>query len=230
MPFYDDSGIVRENHRGPVTGALAVFGEQVERMAGLSIAWSATLFPAMAALAFPGLPPWLRVGMAVVSSVALVPATGVLYCLAARALSGEQIGVDAAREAFSSIAAASMRSLTPLYALVFLLGWTTVLAGSLGAVPVEVGLRVGLLLLLVSAMYWGPLLVAAPDASALRLLRAGAVLAWRNPMATLTVALASLVLVVLSAITVAGAVLAAPAVLALVQTKVLEQVAGGRDE
>jgi hypothetical protein len=222
MPFFDDSGIAAEQHRGPVVHALAVFGEQVERMVALSLAWSATLLPALVALAMPALPGWLRFGLLAVTSLALVVATGALYTVVARVLDGEQVDVAGALAAVRETAPASLRTLSPLLAVVFAAGWSAPLVSG----PTEIVFGAALLLTLVCATYWGPLLAAVPDASALGVLRGSAVLVWRFPGRTLRTALLVLALAALGLITVAGAVLAAPAVVALLQTNLLDQVAG----
>lgn len=222
MPFLDDAGIVRENHRGPVVGALAVFGDQVERMVAMSLAWTATLVPAALAVAFPALPMPVRLVLLMVSSLAVVPATGMLYVLAAAALDGDEVGVRAAVAALRSTWLSSLRVLGPLAALLFVVGWTAVV--SVGFTAVAVVVQLALLLLLTCAMYWGPLLVRVPGATTAGVLRGAAVLLWRRPGTTVRVGLASLVLAGLGVLTVAGLALAVPAALALVHVNLLDQV------
>lgn len=225
MPFFDDAGIVRENHRGPVVGALAVFGDQVERMVAMSLAWTATLVPAALAVAFPALPMPVRLGLLMVSSLAVVPATGMLYVLAAAALDGDEVGVRAAVAALRSTSLSSLRVLAPLAALMFVVGWTAVLTTRFNGdlIPVAVVVQLALLLLLTCAMYWGPLLARVPGATTAGVLRGAAVLLWRRPGTTMRVGLASLVLAGLGVLTVAGLALAVPAALALVHVNLLDQ-------
>jgi hypothetical protein len=227
MPFFDDSGIVRENHRGPVIGAFATFAEQVERMVAVSVAWSAVLFPALVALGFPGLPGWFRISLAVLSSLLMPPATAALFALAARAWAGEQLDVSAAWAALRDTRTAALAALTPLFAVVGFLVWAVVLTGAGGLVAWEVPLRVAVLGLLVVSGFWGPLLVARTDSTAVSLLVGSIRLTWLRPAATLKGCLAVALVAVASVITVAGAVLAAPMLIALLQTHLYEEV---RDE
>lgn len=225
MPFFDDAGIVRENHRGPVIGALAAFGDQVERMVGLSLAWSSTLAPAAVALAFPSLPPAVRAALFVVSSLAVIPATGALYTLAAAALDGDEVGVRATLAAVRSGWTSSLRVLGPPFAVTFVIAWTTGLATGFTAIAAVVT-QVALLLVLTCALYWGPLLARVPDATALGVLRGSVVLAWRHPGMTVRVGLATLFFAALGVMTLAGAALAVPVILALLQVNLLDQVGG----
>ncbi|TDD72631.1 hypothetical protein E1262_01870 [Jiangella aurantiaca] len=227
MPFFDDAGIVRENHRGPVIGALAVFGEQVERMVGVSLAWAVTLAPAAAAFALPGLPAGVRAVMFVVSSLAVVPATGALYRLAATALDGDEVGVRAAIDAVRSSWLTSLRVLGPLYGAVTALVLTAIFATGLHPVAAVVA-QVATLLALTASMFWGPLLARVPDASTVGVLRGSLLLAWRSPALAAGVGLVTLVFVAIGVLTIAGMALAVPAVLGLLHTNLVDH-AGGMD-
>ncbi|WP_116951658.1 hypothetical protein [Jiangella endophytica] len=227
MPFFDDGGIVRENHRGPVIGALAVFGEQVERMVGLSLAWAATLLPAALAFALPGLPAGVRAVMLIVSSVAVVPATGALYTLAAAALDGDEVGVRAAVHAVRSTWLPSLRVLGPLFGAVLALALTAVLATGLHPVAAVVA-QVAALLAFTVSMVWGPLLVRVPEATTTGVLRGSLVLVWRSPGLIARAGFATLVFAAIGALTIAGTALAVPAVLALLHTNLVDH-AGGVD-
>lgn len=224
MPFFDDSGIVRENHRGPVVGAFAVFAEQVERMVAVSVAWSVVLFPALVALGFPGLPGWLRVSLALLSSVLVVPATGALFALAARALAGEQLDLHTAQVALRDTWTAALTALTPLFAGVGLLVWAVVLSSATRLLALEVLLRGVLLGMLVIASVWGPLLVARTKPAAGSLLAGSVRLLWLRPATMVKCCLAAALVLVAAVITVAGAVLAAPMLIALLQTRLYEEV------
>lgn len=227
MPFFDDAGIVRENHRGPVVGALAVFGEQVERMVGVNLAWAATLAPAAAAFAFPELPAVVRGVLLAGSSLAVVPATGALYRLAAAAMDGDEVGGRAAIDAVRSSWLTSLRVLGPLYGVVVALALTAVLATGLHPVAAVVA-QVATLLALTASMFWGALLARIPDATSAGLLRGSLLLAWRSPALTARAGFATLVFAGIGALTVAGLALAVPAVLALLHTNLVDH-AGGTD-
>jgi hypothetical protein len=227
MPFFDDAGIAVENHRGPVIGGLAAFGDQVERMVGLSLAWAATLLPAAVAFAAPSLPAGVRAVLLVVSSLAVVPASGALYALAAAAVDGDEVGVRMAVSTVRSTWLSSLRVLGPLYGVVVALALTAVLATGLHPVPAVVS-QIVLLLALTVSMSWGPLLVQIPDATALGVLRGSVLLAWRNPGLIARVGLATLVFAALGALTIAGMALAVPAVLALLHSNLVDH-AGGVD-
>jgi uncharacterized membrane protein len=91
---------------------------------------------------------------------------------------------------------------------------------------IEVVARVAVLLLLVLAMFWGPLHALDPRASALALLQESVRLVWRYPGTALKSWLMVVFLVVFGAITVAGLVLAAAIVVACLQTSLLAHVLG----
>lgn len=225
MPFFDDAGIAQENHRGPIIGALAGFGEQVERMVAVNIAWSATLLPAMLAMAFPGLPAAVRIALGGVSSILVVPATGAMFALAARALDGEQLSLSMAREALRETTANALKALTPLFALLGVLVWAGIVTGAVGFIPGEVITRAATLILLVLATFWGPVLIGE-HLSAAGVLRRSTQLFWQRPGATLKTCVAVLVIAALSALTVAGAVLAAPMAIALLHTNLYRELEG----
>lgn len=224
MPFFDDSGLVREHHRGPVIEGFAVFGEQVERMVAVNVGWALTLFPALVGLAATGMPGWLRIGLLAVSSVAVIPATGALFALARRAYGGEQLDWQGSWELVRARIVPSLIALSPLFALLVVVGWTAVLTAQGAGLAVEVVTRVAMLLLLVVAMFWGPLHAQDPSASAWSLLRGSIRLAWRYPGTTLKSWLMVVFLVLFGAITVAGLVLAAAVVVACLQLSLLAHV------
>lgn len=222
MPFVDDAGIIRENHRGPIIDALAVFGEQVERMIAVSVAWAATLFPALVAAAFPQIPGVVRIGLVATTCVSGAVATAALYAVARHALSGDQVCVADAKAAVREQCLPGLRVLAPLAALPILLASAAIVAATHGLTAVQVGLQAGLGVLVVCGVYWGPLTVSVPDATALGVLRGSVHIAWRNPGASVKIAAATALLALLGVVTVAGAVLAVPAAVALVQMNALD--------
>lgn len=224
MPFFDDSGIVRENHRGPIIGGFAAFGEQVERLVAVNVGWALTLFPALLALAITNAPTWIRIGLLAASSLLVVPATGVLYALVAIVVDGEQVTWATVIETIRERALGSVAALTPLFAGMGVLVWTTVLSARAELLVVEVVLRVAVLFALVPAIFFGAVHASHPSLSALALVRSSAQLLWRHPGATLKVAAMSGAVLTFGAITVAGAVLAAVVVVALMQTLLVTEL------
>lgn len=214
MPFLDDSGIRAEEHQGPVLGAFAVGLDQLERMVALNIAWAALLLPALAGLGFQALPLWLRTGLVACSLLALAPATGVLHFLLARACEGELLCLEMTREAIRQAARPALTRLAPLYTglagLALLAWWRPLLL-------VDVLARLGILLLLVTAIYWGPLFALRPELGAVRTLRESARLVGRYPWSTLRTSLAILAVSVLGVASVGGLFLAAPVLVGLMQ-------------
>ena len=83
-------------HRGPIWGPFAVIRDNVESLVVLNLGWSLQLLPGVLALAFPQLPPWLRIVMGLYSATAVIPATGVLYALTLAATRGEQVSRELA--------------------------------------------------------------------------------------------------------------------------------------
>lgn len=225
--FLDDTGIVRERHSGPVFGALAVFGGQVERMVALSLGWSVALVPGAIAFAAPGLPGWVRLALVATSCLLVVPATGMLYALAAAALDGDEVGPAMALEALRSGWADAVRVLALPYLILVGLIMVAVLATGLHPVAAVVS-QLSLLAALVCSCWWVPLLVRLPGATGIGVLRGAVLLCWRRPGLTVRGALGSAAFLIIGLLTVAGFVLAVPAVLALIQVNLLDQ-AGADD-
>jgi hypothetical protein len=222
MPFFDDSGIRLEEHRGLLWRTIALFGDQIERMVAANLGWSLHLLPAVIAFAFPGLPLALRILFIGYSSIAIIPATAVLYGLAAAACEGEQLDLHLAREMWDRLARPAFHSLLPLYSMPGLLwGAATLMAPPL---PVEVLLRLVLLVGVVLAGYWGPALVDRPQASALELLFVSLRLFWRHPGRTLLLVLLVALLALLATISIGGLFLAAPVLIALLQVQQFKQI------
>ncbi|MFC7619347.1 hypothetical protein [Microlunatus sp. GCM10028923] len=228
MTALDHTGIAPERHRGPVIGALAVFGGQVERMVGLSLGWSLSLAPATVAFAASGLPAGVRLALAAATCLLVVPATGMLYALVSAALDGEELGLATAVEAMRGVWADAVRVLALPYLILVGLIMAAVLAAGTHPV-VAVGAQLSLLVVSVCSIWWAPLLVRVPGATALGVLRGAALLVWRRPGLTVRGALASAVFLIIGVLTVAGAVLAVPAVLALIQVNLLDHAGEGDD-
>jgi hypothetical protein len=217
MAFFGDIG-AREEERGPIWGPFAVVRENVERLVVVNVAWAVQLIPGILALAFPGLPGWVRVVMGVYSATAAIPATGVLFALALAATRGEHLSLELAGEKLRELAVPSFRTLAPLYGVFGALIWGAVLVGP--AVPVVTTVAtLGCLLWYLCATYWGPLFVGRPGGSAWSLAAESVRLVWRFPAETLATALAATVALVVGFVSVGGLVLIVPVVIALLQTR-----------
>lgn len=218
MPFLDDIGVRDDDDRGPVWEAFAALADQVERLVAVNVAWASQLLPGVLALGFPEWPAWLRVGLGLYSATALVPATGTLFGLAEYARRRDHLSVELARQLFRQLAMPSFRVLAPLYGTLGVLVWATLLASWGGPVIVGALLVFALLLALVCATYWGPLLAARPDAPATALARRSVELAWRDPGATLGTGAVTALALVIGVVSVGGLFLIVPVVIALLQT------------
>lgn len=212
---------------GPTWIALRILSEQVERLVAANLFWSLQLLPALMGLAFSGWPLVLRTALVGYSAVAVVPATLVSYALGRHACDGEEVSLEAAGGALRALTVPSFRSLAPLCLLLGLLVWTFVSVPL--PVTLDVTLRLLALLLSVTAIYWGPLLVDAPQLTPLALLRRSSALFWAYPGRTLQTAAASLAALVVAAVSVGGLFLVALVLLALFQTQAYLSIEGRRE-
>jgi uncharacterized membrane protein YesL len=227
MPFLDDVGVRDDDDRGPVWEAFAALADQVERLVAVNVAWASQLLPGVLALGFPEWPTWLRLGLGLYSATVLVPATGALFGLAEYARRRDHLSIELAGQLFRQLAVPSFRVLAPLYGTLGVLLWATLLA-SWGGGPAILGalLVFALLLALLCATYWGPLLAARPDAPVTALARRSVELAWREPGATLVTGGVAALALVIGVISVGGLFLIVPVVIALLQTCRYADVAG----
>jgi hypothetical protein len=219
MPFFDDSGVRVEEQRGPLFGAFATLFDQIERMVALNVAWAMQLVPLLAALAYQGLPVWVRVPLILYSVVALGPATGALFGAMARACEGELLRLDVVRESLRQAVRPSLTTLVPLYSTFVWLTLLAMWAASRQVLAVNVLAQLALMLLGVCAVYWGPLVAARPDKSALAVLRESVRLAWRAPLLTVFTGVAVLLAFVIGAISIGGMFLVVPVLVALMETQ-----------
>jgi hypothetical protein len=217
MPFFDDSGVRLEEHKGPLLSSLAILCDQVERMVALNIAWAAQQIPWLMAFAFQGWPMWARVPLALYSALAFTPTTALLFGMLARACDGELLSVRMARESLRRLALPSVVTLVPLYSAFIglpLLAWW---AGRQGWLLVDVVARLAILLLAVCAIYWGPLFAQQPKRSAVYVLRQSVELVWRFPLQTILTGIAVLLGLLLGLISIGGLVLVVPLWVALLE-------------
>lgn len=217
MPFLDDIE-PRDEPRRPVWAAVATVGGQVERLIAVNIGWALVLVPAAAALVAPVMPAWLRVLLALVSATALVPATAVLYGLAAQACTGQHVDAGLARELAREVAVPALRTLGPLYGTFGVGVWVAIAAAGAGLGPVVTVLTLALLLWSVCAMYWGPAFVADPATPITALARQSVRLAWRRPERSVVTLLVVLLAGLVGVVSVAGIVLIVPVGVAVLQT------------
>lgn len=225
MPFQDDSGVRLEEHPGLLWSPFATLADQVERFVVVNVAWSVQLFPAIVTLAFPSLPLWIRVALFAYTVIALVPATAVLYGLVALGCEGELLRVSIATELLRKLTIPSLQSLMPLLSTFGLLGWARAWANSAGIVAIDALAQLLLMLSLVCATYWGPLLVEAPEQSPAAILRQSVTLVFRYPAQTLLTCGAVLLTTVVGTLSVGGLVLIVPVLIALFQTQLYRHVA-----
>lgn len=223
MPFQDDNGIDLSAERGPFWGAFATLRDQPERLIALNVAWSVNLVPGLLALGYPELPLALRVLLWVYSAIAITPATAVLYAMVDRAVRGEPVSIDAARDAVHVLLLPSFRVLTPLLGGLSLLLWVALLPPG-GLVALAAVARLLLLFGLCCACYWGLLLVAEPTAGPFQVLRRSLRLLFAYPGRTLMLALSALLALVLGGLSIGGLFLIVPVVVALLQAHMLADI------
>jgi len=123
MPFQDDTGIVIEEHRGPLWSSFAIFGSQLERMIALNLGWALQLVPAMAAFALDALPTGVRIALAAYTVGALPPATALLYALCVRAADGDMLHRDLLADVWGDFTWAALYRLAPLSGSLGMVGW-----------------------------------------------------------------------------------------------------------
>lgn len=228
MPFQDDTGINIDEHRGPLWSAFAIFGSQLERMIVLNMSWSLQLIPAMAAFVLVELPTAVRMLMLVYTLVAILPATVVLYGVCAHAADEDMITLDLVTDVFRTAAWPGTLALAPLWGSLGLVGWLAQRADAAGLLAVSVVLQTGLLLLLLAANYWGPLLIVYPKRPGHEIFVIALRLVWRYPVPALLLSAAVLVTGVIGAISVGGLFLAIPVVVALLQTQMMRRMMSRR--
>jgi hypothetical protein len=227
VPFFADIG-ARDEPRGPIWAPFAVVRDNVERLVLVNLGWSLQLLPGILALAFSGLPLPVRAAMLLYSATATLPATGMLYALAADAARGEHLSLELAVARFRALARPSFRALAPLWGIFGLLIWVAVLAGP-AVPPVRTAATLAALLWALCATYWGPLLVDRPDSSALALARRSARLVWRFPGETLATAAVVALALLVGLVSIGGLILIVPVVVALLHThRALDLVARHR--
>jgi hypothetical protein len=219
MPFLDDIGADEEALQRPIWGVFALVKDNLERVLVANLAWSVQLLPAMAALAFPQLPLVLRVVLIAYSALALTPATALLFVWMARVNQSEMLRLEMLREDVRELLLPGLLCLAPLFGLLGMAYFAVVLLSFAHLLLLDVLARFGLLILLASALYWGPLFAAYPGRSPFYLLRCSLMLLWCYPGATIATGLLALLVAGVGVFSVAGFFLIAPVVAALLLTR-----------
>ncbi|WP_376794040.1 hypothetical protein [Thermogemmatispora sp.] len=218
MPFFEEfeaDALAEETLRRPIRGAFALLREQLERLVALNVGWALQLLPALVALAWPGWPLGLRLLLVAYSALALMPATALLFSGVARLNRQEPLDLVTLGAELRRLALPSLRTLAPLPGLCGLLCLLIVAVGPVRLLLVDVLLRLGLLVLLFSAAYWGPLFLAEPEQPAWLLGGRALRLAWRYPLATACSLLLVLAIMLVGYLSIAGFFLIAPVLAAL---------------
>jgi len=219
MPFFEDIGADDEVLQRPIWGAFALIKDNLERLVITNLAWSLQFVPAMLALAFTGLPTILRVLLLLYSAIVLVPATGTLFRLMARVAGYEALRFELVKEEFHEVALRSFICLSPLFGMVGLLLWFTVLASFAHIILLDILMRFTLLVLFVCASYWGPLFAEYSMRSPLFILQQSLLLVWRYPAPTLLTGAVVLLAMIIGTVSIGGLFLIVPVVVALLQTR-----------
>lgn len=219
MPFLDDIGADDEALRRPVWGVFALVKDNLERVVAVNIGWALQLLPAIAALAFPQIPLIARVLLVFYSALALMPATGVLFVWMARVNQHETLRLEMLKEDFRRLALPSLLCLAPLFGLLGICYALVPLLGLAHILLLDVLVRFILLILLVSAFYWGPLFAEYSDRSPLFLLRQSLLLLWNYPGQMLATCLVAALVVAIGVFSIAGFFSIAPVAAALLLTR-----------
>lgn len=225
MPFFEDTGPRPEEERHPIWRSTALFGDQLERMLLLNLAWVSLGIPLLLAWAFPALPTALRYGMVMFSAVALIPATGASFGVLKQASDSIPISLEGVWDCLRSQVKPSFLVLLPLYSLFY---WLYLLANFAAAQQIlilDVLARLSFLLLGVVSLYWGPATAQEPEALPWQVLRLSIRYFWGFPGRTLVMLLAIGLAVALGLISIAGFFLVAPVLVALFQTQLYRSVA-----
>jgi len=219
MPFIDDAG-VRDEPRGPIWDAFAVLADQIERVVLVNVGWASQLLPAILSLAFPEWPGWVRLALILYSATVLAPATATLYALAAYAWRRDHLSLDLTGQLLRELTVPSLRTLAPLYGTFGVLIWIWIGLRSLspGSVLPAALIQFALLLLLVCATYWGPLLAAEPTSTSLDIARRSARLVWSYPAETLATCGVIMIAFLIGVISIGGIFLVVPVLIAMLQT------------
>lgn len=225
MPFFDDSGVKLEEFPGPLWRVFGLFGEQIERLIAVNLAWSVQLLPAIVAFAFPDLPLAVRAVLTVCTLAALPPASAWLVSMVIDASRQEALNVALARERWQQAAWPGLRTLGPLLGLLGLLWWSAAQLTGAGLDLLAALVFLALLVVANSANYWGLLTVLHPDWLAPRVCAEALRLWWRHPVPTLLLSGMVLIAGLIGMLSVGGLFLAVPVIVVLLQTQMVARIA-----
>jgi hypothetical protein len=224
MPFLDDSGVKLEHHTGPLWRAFALFGDQIERLVTVNLAWSVHLIPAMAALALPGLPTLARGLLTAYTLLVLPPVTAWMISLVVDAAHQQPLDLGLAKDRWRQHARSGLRTLGPLWGLLGLLWWSAAQLTVRGADAPATLIYLALLISVTSANYWGLLTVYHPDWPAPRVFTQSLRLWWQHPVPTLLLSGMVLLAGVIGMLSVGGLFLAVPVIITMLQAQMFEAI------
>ncbi len=219
MPFLDDIDPDDEALQRPIWGVFALVKDNLERVLVTNIGWAIQLLPAMAALAFPQLPLALRVILVAYSALMLTPATTLLFVSMAHVNQHELLRLEMLKEDARELLLPGLLCLTPLFGLLGIAYLAVVLLSFAHILLLDTLARFALLVLLASAIYWGPLFAEYPGRSSFFILRQSLLLLWRYPGASIGTGLLALLVMGAGVFSIAGFFLIAPVVAALLVTR-----------
>ncbi|MCX7609286.1 MAG: hypothetical protein N2049_08740 [Anaerolineales bacterium] len=225
MPFFDDSGPRPEEERSPLWRSFALVKDQLERLILVNLLWSLQSVPLLLAFAFPEWPAMLRLIMTLYTALMLAPATATLFAVVGDLSDGTPIDGELLWRHFKMQFRPAFLKLLPLLSLFY---WSALLSGFAAErnwLIVDVLARLTVLLLLVLAMWWGPLLVYRPDFQAWDILVQSALHFWQFPGQTLAMGVACLLAILLGLVSIAGWLLIVPVLVALFQVELYRATA-----
>jgi len=218
MPFFEDTGVRTEEHRGPLLSAFSVLLDQIERMVVLNLVWTAQFVPVLIAYIF-SLPLAIRLSLLACNGFLYFPLTGLLYTAIGRACDGELLRVDTVIDAWRESVRRSAFVLAPLLVIFPGLVLAAIWAASMNFFLLDVLVRLAILLLGVCSLYWGPLFAAFPGASAVAVFRHSVILMWKYPLLTLLTGCAVVFSLIIGTFSVGGLFLIVPVLIALLETQ-----------
>jgi hypothetical protein len=229
MPFFDDTGVRTEEHRGPLLSAFALLLDQIERMVVLNLLWAAQFVPLLLAYLI-SLPTVVRLALLACNGFMVFPLTGMLYTAIRRASEGELLRVELVLESLRASARRSAFVLAPLWVIFLGLVLAAIGAASVGWLFLDVLVRLAILLLGVCSLYWGPLFAANVQDSAWVVLCRSAALCFKYPALTVLTGCAVLLVVIVGTFSVGGLFLVVPVLVALLETQLYRQLTRRKEE
>ena len=219
MPFLEDIGADDEVLQRPIWGTFALVKDNLERLIAANLGWSLQLIPAIVAFGFNSWPLMVRVLLVLYSVTALAPATAILFRFMARVCQYEALRLDMVKDDFRELAVPSFISLAPLFGVLGVFFWLTLLLSTIHILLIDVLIRFIFIVLLVCSMYWGPLFAEDPERAPWSILGQSLLLVWRYPAPTVQTGIVVLLALLLGTISVGGLFLIVPVLVALLGTR-----------